>query len=190
MTDTRKYSVNDSFALSGFSHSVEKFLQTTFKLDTQILNEGSHCMIQGREGASWKRLAGMDSAVSIKAELESCTLTVEIGNGKWLDKAAGAAIGWFLFWPALIPTALGAYKQSRIPGKTFEHIEQYLSQYRKDEVPMGIEMVRCVSCQSETPVGANFCTVCGNELMGDCSSCGSKMQVGDIFCRNCGAKKG
>jgi hypothetical protein len=47
---------------------------------------------------------------------------VEIGAGKWIDKAAGGAVGMFLLWPLAFTAGFGAWQQIKMPDKIFEFI--------------------------------------------------------------------
>ncbi|WP_422048233.1 adenylate/guanylate cyclase domain-containing protein [Shimia sp.] len=44
----------------------------------------------------------------------------------------------------------------------------------------------CSQCDTENPVGANFCQHCGNSLRLACSNCGHQTTPGAKFCTNCG----
>jgi hypothetical protein len=50
-------------------------------------------------------------------------LAMEIGGGKWMDRVAAAGVAWFIAWPALIPAAMGGYKQATLPSKTLHYLE-------------------------------------------------------------------
>jgi hypothetical protein len=50
------------------------------------------------------------------------TLTVQIGSGKWLDKAAVGTVSFFILWPLAITAGLGAWEQMKMPEKIFDYI--------------------------------------------------------------------
>jgi len=51
--------------------------------------------------------------------------------------------------------------------------------------------VQCPSCGAANPVGAKFCSNCGQRLGAvKCPSCGTENQPGAKFCSNCGTKLG
>src|SRR5205814_75884 len=54
------------------------------------------------------------------------TLIVEIGAGKWTDKALAGGVGMLFVWPLFFTAAYGAWKQSALPQRTFEFIQAFI----------------------------------------------------------------
>jgi len=85
------------------------------QLETQILSDGNDITIQGRKPPNFFRKAlGLDVAATVHLEIDGDDLIVTIGAGKWMDKAVGGAVAWFLFWPAILTTGWGIYMQKQL----------------------------------------------------------------------------
>jgi hypothetical protein len=57
-------------------------------------------------------------------------LTVEIGAGKWLDKAAAGVVSLIVLWPLAVTAALGAWEQGNMPGRVFEFISKWVLRHQ------------------------------------------------------------
>jgi hypothetical protein len=55
------------------------------------------------------------------------TLTVEIGAGKWVDKAAVGTVSLLILWPLAITAGMGAWEQMKMPDKIFDFIAARLA---------------------------------------------------------------
>lgn len=83
---------------------------------------------------------------------------MEIGSGKWLTKAAGAAIGWFVLWPAFFVAAAGSYQQMHLHNEVNEFIANCIN-----EINMAVNII-CPSCGNQISSAATFCEKCGQKL--------------------------
>ena len=54
-------------------------------------------------------------------------LTVEIGAGKWIDKAAVGTVSMFILWPLAVTAGFGAWEQMKMPDKIFGFIGNRLA---------------------------------------------------------------
>ena len=84
--------------------------------------------VQARQPESWRSILGMSSALNITFGTKGSDLMVEAEAGRWADKIAVGAVGAFIIHPLLITAAYGAWKQSQLPDRVFEVIEQYLKE--------------------------------------------------------------
>jgi hypothetical protein len=87
----------------------------------QTENQGLLLQIKRRGG--WRDFVGMATALNIVFTPADDTLNVEIGSGKWLDKAAVGTVSIFILWPLAITAGLGAWDQMKMPDKIFAYIE-------------------------------------------------------------------
>ncbi|MDM8549364.1 hypothetical protein QUF72_04765 [Desulfobacterales bacterium HSG2] len=55
-------------------------------------------------------------------------VNVEIGAGRWIDKAAAGAVSMLILWPLAVTAGIGAWRQANMPGRIFGHVAEYLSQ--------------------------------------------------------------
>jgi hypothetical protein len=95
------------------------------RLETQIREDSDHVLVQCRS-FSFARKVGAGAALSVVLSIENDQLVVEIGGGKWADKVAAAGVGAVLLPAALIPAAVGGYKQATLPRRTLTYIENMI----------------------------------------------------------------
>jgi len=89
---------------------------------------GGGAVIQARQEEAWRSVLGMSTALNILLRpQQDGNLVVEIGAGKWADKAAAAGVGVFILWPMLITAGFGAWQQSKLPQRTFEFIQNFIA---------------------------------------------------------------
>lgn len=101
------------------------------KLEAQVIVEGGGRIVQGRDPPQdgWIKLVkkglGLERAATVKLGARGYDLTMEVGDGKWTDKAVGGAVGMFVFWPAAVTAGWGVYKQRDL----FQRIERDVSTF-------------------------------------------------------------
>ncbi|KPU42529.1 double zinc ribbon [Oxobacter pfennigii] len=185
MADKKQYTVNSGFDLGALSLEISEYLKNTQKLETQSFESNNEYIVQAREASAWKKFSGMDTATTVKLTLSNNILTAEIGKGKWLDKVAGAAVAWFVFAPILVTTAIGVYKQSKLPQSIFAQINDYVNRTILT-ASQNYQFITCKECGASVISSSAFCSSCGCKLTSNCSSCGSAIKTGERFCRSCG----
>jgi len=87
---------------------------------------GEGMVVQARQQEGWRNALGMSSTLNIGLRYKETTLIVEIGAGKWTDKAIAGGVGMLLAWPLVFTAAYGAWKQSALPQRTFEFIQAFI----------------------------------------------------------------
>lgn len=99
------------------------------KFDVQMLEApGGGFVIQARQEEAWRSVLGMSATLNVLLRhQQDGNLIVEIGAGKWIDKAAAAGVGMFILWPMLLTAGFGAWQQSQLPQRTFEFIQNFLA---------------------------------------------------------------
>lgn len=91
--------------------------------DSQKLNtENQSLLIQIKKRGSWREYVGMDTTLNVLFQYSNEILTVEIGAGKWADKAAAGAVGFFFLAPLAITAGIGMWDQMKMPDKIFDYI--------------------------------------------------------------------
>ena len=69
----------------------------------------------------------MSTALNIIFRQAGSTVNVEIGGGKWIDKAVVGAFATFVALGVLIiPVAIGTWEQVKMPQRIFRHIAEFL----------------------------------------------------------------
>lgn len=107
--------------------AAERFLRNSKNMETQIVEQGDGLVVQAKQSANLLKSAlGLDAAVTVKFTQEGSDLFAEFGAGKWLDKVAGAAVGWYLFWPAILTTGYGVYAQKNLLANLEDHVRNFL----------------------------------------------------------------
>ncbi len=103
---------------------VQRYLKSR-EMETQKLESDDRVIVQGRKAGKVKMVLGLQSAATVEIKIDGNDLQVTIGGAKWMDKAAGSAVGLLLVWPALLTTGWGVYKQ----GRLFTEIEHEIATF-------------------------------------------------------------
>ncbi|HEU4769287.1 MAG TPA: TIR domain-containing protein [Pyrinomonadaceae bacterium] len=91
--------------------------------DTQQVNtDGDSVLLQIKKRGSWRDFVGMATSLNIVFHTGEDSLTVEIGAGKWIDKAAVGTVSLFILWPLAITAGMGAWEQMKLPDRIFDYI--------------------------------------------------------------------
>lgn len=91
--------------------------------DSQQMNaESQSLLLQIKKRGGWRDFVGMSTSLNILFRQSGDTLTVEIGAGKWIDKAAVGTVSMFILWPLAITAGYGAWEQMKMPEKVFDYI--------------------------------------------------------------------
>ncbi len=96
--------------------------------DTQQVNtDEDSVLLQVKKRGSWRDLVGMATSLNIVFHTGEDTLTVEIGAGKWIDKAAVGTVSIFILWPLAITAGMGAWEQMKLPDRIFDYVGSRLA---------------------------------------------------------------
>lgn len=159
-----KYGVDSAFSCGDLAEALKQFFEEKKMISQIIPNSEIDIIVQAKTKDGYvRKIAGLERACTVSLKVANNILEVQVGEGKWFDKVAGAAIAWFITWPVALTTAYGAYKQSQLPNEVDAFIQMYL----------GIEPIQPIE-QGQT---GNFC-----------ASCGTQRTEGAAFCANCGTK--
>jgi hypothetical protein len=91
--------------------------------DSQQMNtEDQSLLLQIKKRGGWRNYVGMATSLNILFHQSADTLTVEIGAGKWIDKAAVGTVSMFVLWPLAVTAGYGAWEQMKMPEKVFDYI--------------------------------------------------------------------
>lgn len=93
----------------------------------QMPTEHQRILLQIKKRGGWRNLVGMSTSLNIVFGQSSDTLMVEIGAGKWIDKAVVGTVSIFVLWPLAVTAGVGAWQQMKMPEKIFDYIERRLS---------------------------------------------------------------
>ena len=95
----------------------------------EMSTENDRHLIQIKKRGGWRDFVGMATSLNLVFHQAEDTLTVEIGAGKWIDKAAVGTVSLFILWPLALTAGYGAWEQMKMPQKIFDYIRNRL-QYK------------------------------------------------------------
>lgn len=102
--------------------------------ETQKFNaDDGKTLIQAQKPGMWRKAVGMSTAANILLSQNKGKLIVEIGQGRWLDKAAGGLLARMLNPLFLLPAGYGALEQWQFPTKIFEFFSDSDSTNHEDD---------------------------------------------------------
>jgi hypothetical protein len=89
----------------------------------QVNTDNDSVLLQIKKRGSWRDYVGMATSLNIVFHTcEDDSLLVEIGAGKWIDKAAVGTVSLFILWPLAITAGVGAWEQMKMPDNIFEYV--------------------------------------------------------------------
>ncbi|HEV8482077.1 MAG TPA: TIR domain-containing protein [Blastocatellia bacterium] len=88
----------------------------------EMKTDSESLLLQIKKRGGWRDFVGMATSLNIVFHQSEDTLTVEIGAGKWIDKAAAGTVSLFLLWPLAVTAGFGAWEQMKMPEKVFDFI--------------------------------------------------------------------
>lgn len=117
------------------------------------------------------KVTGLDIAATAKIKQVDDSLDVEVGGGKWLDKAAVAGFAAFVAFSILIiPAGIGAAKQHLMLKELTEDIDRFLKaparSGNKDQQENNKQEL-CPGCGRPVTPDMKFCSNCGRKLAQD-----------------------
>ncbi len=95
----------------------------------KLQTEDGGTLLQIEKVGGWRKFVGMSTALNIVFHQVENTVNVEIGAGRWIDKAATGTVGVLILWPLAVIAGIGAWQQLKMPERVFEHIATFLSPY-------------------------------------------------------------
>ena len=91
----------------------------------QLTTEDGGTLLQVAKKGGWRKFIGMGTALNIVLRQSSNNITVEIGAGRWIDKAVVGGVAMLLVWSPIIVTAgIGAWQQKKLPKKIYQYISE------------------------------------------------------------------
>jgi hypothetical protein len=174
MSETRTFQAPE-IDLSDLANNLSDWYRSQ-RFEVQMLDvHGGGVLVQASKGG-WRNVVGMSSALNVVLRQNGSTLSVEVGAGKWLDKAAAGAVSLAILWPLAVVAAWGAWKQSQLPKQTYDFIQQFITMKGASQ---SLPLVQPPLSQPSSPVDSNasfkFCPACGNSV-----------GESDRFCSKCG----
>lgn len=127
MSQTRSFACPRS-RLPSLIGSVERWLRgENFNCQTLTTDDGG-TLLQVEKKGGWRKFVGMSTTLNVVFRPAAETVNVEIGAGRWIDKAVASSVGMLLLWPFAITSAIGTWQQTKMPGRVYAQVAHYLSQ--------------------------------------------------------------
>jgi hypothetical protein len=102
--------------------NVKRWLDAEGFDSQQMSTETGGLLLQIKKRGGWREFVGMSTSLNIVFNQAADTMTVEIGAGKWIDKAAVGTVSMFVLWPLAFTAGFGAWEQMKMPDKIFGYI--------------------------------------------------------------------
>lgn len=193
MAESKIFKLLDGISCEDVGRAIEGFLRDHKKLYTEGVKVPEGYFIQAKESATWKKFTGMDASVQVRVIPTGDMVNVEVGTGKWVEKAGVAAVGMVVFAPLAATAALGAWNQKKLPKEIFDFVEQFIMSGGRSvsismsmNQPLNEDQITCPACKAVNQKGQKFCMSCGAKLGSECPHCHSPIPFGVKFCPNCG----
>lgn len=194
MADSKIFKLSDGVDIEKVGQAIQGWLREKKQLHAEGMHTNEGYLVQAKEEDSWKKIVGMDSAIQVQIfKAGEDQIMVNVGSGKWVDKAGAATIGMVAFAPLAVTAAIGAWNQKKLPDELFEFVEQFiLSGGKTVMVSMSASQdikdgeVICPNCKAVNNAGAKFCVSCGTKLGKECPNCHAAVGLDTKFCPECG----
>ena len=98
----------------------------------QLTTEDGGTLLQVAKKGGWRKFVGMSTALNIVLYQKSNHIIVEIGAGRWIDKAlVGTVGGALIFWfpPLAFAAGFGTWQQIKLPKKIYQFISEICNNY-------------------------------------------------------------
>lgn len=138
---------------------------------------------------------GKGAALNVWLTPEPVGFRLQVGTGRWGDKAAGA-VEWLLATPALVTEGYAAFQQSQLDERVLRVVDQLVAQgagVPVDRAPAPVPAGgACAACATPMPFGARFCPRCGRDAHARvgvaCADCRAPLALEARFCPSCGRR--
>ncbi|WP_417915068.1 hypothetical protein [Candidatus Electronema sp. JM] len=133
MSQSRSFSCQGAHFLEVLSSTRDWLISEGFKTQ-QLSTEDGGILLQIEKSGTWKKFIGMSTALNIVFHRVENTINVEIGEGRWADKAVVGTISMLVLWPLAVTSGFGAWQQMKMPEKIFDHIAKFCATQEKESV--------------------------------------------------------
>jgi hypothetical protein len=111
---------------SGLVASTQSWLAGEGFKCQKLQTEDGGTLLQIEKVGGWRKIVGMSTALNIVFHQVENAVNVEIGAGRWVDKATTGAVAYFILWPLAVTAGIGAWQQLKMPERVFAHIAKFL----------------------------------------------------------------
>ena len=126
MTQSKSFSCPSSRFPELISSTQNWLSREGFKCQ-KLQTEDGGTLLQVEKVGGWRKFVGMSTALNIGFHQVENTVNVEIGSGRWIDKATTGAVAYFILWPLAVAAGIGVWQEMKMPERVFENITAFLS---------------------------------------------------------------
>ena len=154
MADVRHYRAASLNHQDLVSHMRAWFVNQDFEVQSLKTEDGADLLQVAKKGG-WRKLVGLSTALNVVVRCKDSDLTVEVGAGRWIDKAAAGTVSMFVLWPLAVTAAIGAWQQMKMPERTFGAVEEYINSPRNATIYFDAELekVQAATERVQVPKG-------------------------------------
>ncbi len=88
----------------------------------KLTTENNGYVLQVQKKGAWRNFVGMSTALNVAFFPLDNIVKVEVGAGRWIDKASVGTVSFFILWPLAVTSAFGAWDQMRMPERVFDRV--------------------------------------------------------------------
>ena len=90
----------------------------------QLTTEDGGTLLQVAKKGGWRKIFGTSTTLNIVLHQSSNNIIVEIGAGRWVDKATVGTVSMFVLWPLAFTAGFGAWLQMKFPNKIYQYVSE------------------------------------------------------------------
>jgi len=130
--DARFYSSNN-LNIERLATDLEHFFRGQGYRVQQIGNN-EQMMVQLKKGGEFEAIIGMQAALTVTIQRSTGGIMVEVGQQKWMDKAAVGVVGFAIpaLWPLLFTAGVGAVRQAGLANQVMNILDGLVRQQQPD----------------------------------------------------------
>ena len=127
MAETRSYMLGTT-TIEELGNSVATFLRGQDSMEVEGHAGPGGYLVQARaRGGEWRKFVGLERAIQVRIlPVGPGSISVSVGQGKWIDKLGVGAVGAIWFPPLLVAAGFGAFTQLKLEKDVLAHIESFL----------------------------------------------------------------
>lgn len=154
-------------------HLAAHFRGKGYEVVSQQTGVGAWDIDITRAGA-FRTISGMRTALKVRLEPESGSVTARAGIGILGQQALPTVVSMLVFWPILVTQVWGAVQASKLDDEALGVVEAGIAMVDSGGAP-----VPAFGASVPAQAGAVFCAQCGSPAGGGrfCTNCGSPIPV-------------
>jgi len=137
-------------SLQDLSESLVNWLSAQNFNSQMLKTENGVTLIQVEKQGGWRKAIGMSTALNVSLCQNGDELTVEIGAGRWIDKAAVGTVSLLILWPLAVTAAIGAWDQMKMPDKIFQFVRDHVGQSKLGNAHSGTRILESKNVVTNT----------------------------------------